>query len=235
MAITFGTHSGVGSTVALLEAELPRLEEQQHTLERELAEIVERLEAVRSALGGLRSLSSAPLLEVAAATAAPAEQEPVAAVAVGGAVKRRRAKSAPQPPAAEPAPVGPARKTAAGKTAAVRKKTAGKKAAGKAPTSSARTGRPVAGTAKAAAAAAAQEPAAVETAGPKKRTSDLADNILAYLADADGPARAGDIAQALGRETTPGSVNAVRTSLERLVKASKAQRTGRGLYQALPR
>ncbi|GAA2240440.1 hypothetical protein GCM10010430_22360 [Kitasatospora cystarginea] len=68
----------------------------------------------------------------------------------------------------------------------------------------------------------------------RKRAPGLSTGVLAYLAEVKEPVRAAQVAEALGRETTPAGVNAVRTSLERAVKASKAQRTGRGLYQALP-
>ena len=51
------------------------------------------------------------------------------------------------------------------------------------------------------------------------------------LAAAGAPMRAGEVNKVLGREETAGSVNAVRTALERLAKASRVQRVGRGLYQ----
>ncbi|MFJ9448599.1 type IV toxin-antitoxin system AbiEi family antitoxin domain-containing protein, partial [Kitasatospora sp. NPDC101235] len=56
--------------------------------------------------------------------------------------------------------------------------------------------------------------------------------IVEHLATAGGPVRAGDIARALGRDASASAINAVRTSLERLTKAGRAERVGRGLYQA---
>ena len=260
LAITFGTNSGVESTVALLQAELPRLEEQRRLLEQELAAVTDRLDAARAALGGLQALAAAPLLQEAAAEVAPAaEQAPEATVPAAAEepakTQRRTTKSTPRPAANTP----PAERTAAARKA-VTSKTAVVKA-GKAGTPSAKTRRPASSSAKprkgaaapakpavatetATAAKASVAPAAVEwvepvasteVAEPKKPASGLAESILAHLAGADGPARAGEIAKALGRDSTPGSVNAVRTALERLVKASKAQRSGRGLYLALPR
>ncbi len=257
LAITFGTNSGVESTLALLQAELPRLEEQRRTLEQELAAVTDRLDAARAALTGLQTLAAAPALQEAAAEVAPAiEQAPEVTVPAAAEVpaKRRTTRTTPQPTAKTPP---------AERTTAARKTATGRTAAGKATgTPSAKTRRPAASSAKSRKAAVPAKPAvaaetaaaakatvavaktepiepiepmeSTESAEPKKRTSGLAESILAHLAEADGPARAGDIAQALGRETTPGSVNAVRTALERLVKASKAQRSGRGLYLALP-
>ncbi|MET8629632.1 hypothetical protein ABZW30_38885 [Kitasatospora sp. NPDC004669] len=74
------------------------------------------------------------------------------------------------------------------------------------------------------------KPAPQAAAAPKApRTTDAVAN---FLATAGEPVRARDVALALGREDTPNAVNAVRTALERLVKASRAQRVGRGLYTA---
>ncbi|MFF5551529.1 hypothetical protein [Streptomyces olivaceoviridis] len=61
----------------------------------------------------------------------------------------------------------------------------------------------------------------------------LTEQILEYLSLAgDVDVRARDVAAALGRDTDNGSINAVRSTLDRLVGASRARRTGRGLYRA---
>jgi hypothetical protein len=61
----------------------------------------------------------------------------------------------------------------------------------------------------------------------------LTEQVLNVLADAGGDAvRARDVAQVLGRDDSPGSINAVRSTLDRLVATSRADRAGRGLYQA---
>ncbi|MFE3112641.1 hypothetical protein [Kitasatospora indigofera] len=58
---TFGTDSGVGSTIALLEAQLPAARQRRSWLEEELAAAVARESALTSVLEGLRALSDAPL------------------------------------------------------------------------------------------------------------------------------------------------------------------------------
>lgn len=61
----------------------------------------------------------------------------------------------------------------------------------------------------------------------------LTEQILEYLATIGGTeVRARDVAAALGRDTNTGSINAVRSTLDRLVGASRVRRTGRGLYRA---
>ncbi|KOG75922.1 MULTISPECIES: hypothetical protein [Streptomyces] len=61
----------------------------------------------------------------------------------------------------------------------------------------------------------------------------LTEQILAYFAEvADTDVRARDVAAALGRDTDSGSINAVRSTLDRLVGASRIRRVGRGLYRA---
>ncbi|MFI0511044.1 putative membrane protein [Streptomyces canus] len=62
----------------------------------------------------------------------------------------------------------------------------------------------------------------------------LTEQILAYFAQAgDTEVRARDVASALGRDTDSGSINGVRSTLDRLVGASRVQRAGRGLYRAV--
>ncbi|MGW4549258.1 hypothetical protein ACWEN4_23225 [Streptomyces violaceorubidus] len=61
----------------------------------------------------------------------------------------------------------------------------------------------------------------------------LTEQILAYFAEAgDIDVRARDVASALGRDTDSGSINAVRSTLDRLVGSSRVRRVGRGLYRA---
>ncbi|MGI5460779.1 hypothetical protein ACQEWB_47965 [Streptomyces sp. CA-249302] len=60
----------------------------------------------------------------------------------------------------------------------------------------------------------------------------LTEQILAYFAEAgDVDVRAREVAAALGRDTDSGSINAVRSTLDRLVASSRIQRAGRGLYR----
>ena len=61
----------------------------------------------------------------------------------------------------------------------------------------------------------------------------LTEQILAYFAEAGNvDVRARDVASALGRDTDSGSINAVRSTLDRLVGTSRVRRAGRGLYRA---
>ncbi|MFJ4851738.1 MULTISPECIES: hypothetical protein [unclassified Streptomyces] len=63
----------------------------------------------------------------------------------------------------------------------------------------------------------------------------LTEQILEYLSTlGDAEVRARDVAAALGRDATAGSINAVRSTLDRLVGNSRAVRAGRGLYRAAP-
>ncbi|MBG7699224.1 hypothetical protein HCJ76_14320 [Streptomyces sp. MC1] len=71
-----------------------------------------------------------------------------------------------------------------------------------------------------------------ETEG-KRTYGELTEQILEYFSQAgDADVRARDVAAALGRDTDNGSINAVRSTLDRLVGASRVRRTGRGLYRA---
>ncbi|WP_426567642.1 hypothetical protein [Streptomyces canus] len=67
----------------------------------------------------------------------------------------------------------------------------------------------------------------------QKRYGKLTEQIMEYFAGVgDVDVRARDVAAALGRDTDSGSINGVRSTLDRLVGASRIQRTGRGLYRA---
>ncbi|MBO1332506.1 hypothetical protein [Streptomyces sp. VRA16 Mangrove soil] len=71
-------------------------------------------------------------------------------------------------------------------------------------------------------------------ADSEKTYGKLTEQILAYFAKApDAEVRARDVASALGRDVDSGSINAVRSTLDRLVGASRVQRAGRGLYRAV--
>jgi hypothetical protein len=62
---------------------------------------------------------------------------------------------------------------------------------------------------------------------------ELTEQILEYFAQAGAAdLRARDVAAALGRDRDSGSINAVRSTLDRLVGTSRIARTGRGLYRA---
>ncbi|MER6465048.1 hypothetical protein ABT278_31945 [Streptomyces sp. NPDC001228] len=61
----------------------------------------------------------------------------------------------------------------------------------------------------------------------------LTEQIMDFFASVGNTdVRARDVAAALGRDTDSGTINGVRSTLDRLVGASRIQRTGRGLYRA---
>jgi len=67
----------------------------------------------------------------------------------------------------------------------------------------------------------------------QKKYGKLTEQIMDYFgAVGDADVRARDVAAALGRDTDSGSINAVRSTLDRLVGAARIQRAGRGLYRA---
>ncbi|WP_326624265.1 MULTISPECIES: hypothetical protein [unclassified Streptomyces] len=66
-----------------------------------------------------------------------------------------------------------------------------------------------------------------------KKYGQLTEQIMEYFAEVgDADVRARDVAAALGRDSDSGSINGVRSTLDRLVGASRVQRIGRGLYRA---
>jgi hypothetical protein len=201
---------GIQSTIEQLQSEIPGLQFRKQQLEQELAAATRCLEAAQTAVASLQSLY----------TAVPGATEP--------AVHEERAANLPRPQAAQgrpgvedvphrdtpaPAPPQPKRKTAPSKTTA--SKTASRK-------TGATAQRPASGTAKKAA----------RKAVPAQRAKGLTDGVVKILEEAKSAMKAGEVNQALGRPDTSGQIEAVRGTLERLVKTSRAQRAGRGLYQA---
>ncbi|MEU3249288.1 MULTISPECIES: hypothetical protein [unclassified Streptomyces] len=70
---------------------------------------------------------------------------------------------------------------------------------------------------------------------PELQGRRFTEQVIAILTrDPDAVLRARDIAEALGRDESAGSINAVRSTLDRLVATSRAHRVGRGRYQAPP-
>ncbi|GGW79373.1 MULTISPECIES: hypothetical protein [Streptomyces] len=70
-------------------------------------------------------------------------------------------------------------------------------------------------------------------AGAERAYGRLTEQVMEYFAQVgDTDVRARDVAVALGRATDSGSINAVRSTLDRLVGTSRVRRSGRGLYRA---
>lgn len=132
---TFGANAGVGSTIALLEAQLPAVLERRLRVEAELAAVTAEEEAVTRALEGLRLLSDVPVdgggephgiaslpPAAAAPTPTPTEALPAPDSAAG--------HSAPSATPAPDAPTAPTAGTrAAAKKAPARKPVPAKNAA----------------------------------------------------------------------------------------------------------
>jgi chromosome segregation ATPase len=193
--------SSVEATTTLLQAELPRLEAHQQSLEKELAAVTERLESVRSALTALQALSGVPHVLQEAEEAVEAEEAATPAAE----------------PVVEQVATVPAPRRSGGKKAVAKKRGAAKKPA--------RAAKPAA--AKPAAAKKSEE-----RTSDKEQASGLTRQVLDILADAKGgTVRARDVAKVLGRDGSPGDINAVRSTLDRLVATSRADRAGRGLYR----
>ncbi|ATW52099.1 prefoldin domain-containing protein [Streptomyces peucetius] len=229
-----GTHS-IATTTAMLEAELPQLEDQQQALHQQLEQVTKRLESVRGALTALSALAGTTLPQPRTEAAALAE--------TGPAPLEPDADTAPEPaPAAEPQQSDDAAVPVEKKAATPRRSTTRKASAtprGKTGTRTAdeparktRASKKTSGAKGAKAAKTATVPQA-PAAGTAQDTGGLTDEVIAVLASrADTPLRARDVAQALGRDGTTGSINTVRSTLDRLVATSRAHRAGRGLYQA---
>ncbi|GAA2305629.1 prephenate dehydrogenase [Streptomyces violaceusniger] len=252
--------SSVGSTIEVLEAELPHLQKQQEALKGDLEAVTKRLEAVSTALSSLQALSTSAAPEqggdgapvavaepVAQATEAQSAAESVteaaepesgedtattgrtsAATRKAAIGRQRSGGKAGKAPATGRATKAAAKKTAAKKTAA--------KATAKAPKSAKATVKATKATAKTAkstkAAEKPAEKATKETVTTSERSTGLSDSVLAALRKAGRPMRASEVNEALGRDETRTNVNSVRNTLERLRSSDRAQRSGRGLYEA---
>ncbi|MEU3188895.1 hypothetical protein ABZ707_32545 [Streptomyces sp. NPDC006923] len=235
MTSTSAAPGNVEATTAALQAELPQLEEQQQSLEKELATVTERLESVRAALGALQALSLTRHIQPAALPDTAAVK-PVATTAQKAAAKKKSSPVAGRAAAAvatkTPTAEAPVEEASAPVPAKSRKATAGTNEKQKADDSKEQKRRPAKKTAPA---------GDTETRSAKKsvsapvdqQSSGLTEQIVEILTKSGStPVRARDVAQALGRDDTPGSINAVRSTLDRLVATSRAHRAGRGLYQA---
>ncbi|WP_432012312.1 prephenate dehydrogenase [Streptomyces cucumeris] len=252
MAHTLSADSSVGSTIEALEAELPGLQKQQQALKDDLDAVTKRLEAVSTALSSLQLLSTGAVSPREAATAvavaASVTESATGDAAVDEATEVSEEATATRAPAttrkaaigrqrsggkAKPA-TGRATKTAAKKTATAKKAT--KKAVAKAPKATKAatvkaTKAPKTAT-KAAKPVAKAAEKAKESGTGSERATGLSDNVLAALRKAGRPMRASEVNEALGREETRTNVNSVRNTLERLRSTDRAQRSGRGLYEA---
>ncbi|MED7954641.1 hypothetical protein PUR56_38640 [Streptomyces sp. BE303] len=247
----------MGSTIALLEERLPAVLERRRRAEEDVAAAVREEEAITKALEGLRLLTGTPLGGQREPLADELTPVPAEAAADGhdNAATTDTPEAEPSPvPAAQPVPPIPAARTP--RKAAVRKPAVPKAAAS--PVQEAKASVPRAkkiakkvakdtepATSKRASTA---TPAAPKKTAPANRTTAEpaeptaggrrqeveADSVLTVLAQAAEPLRAREVTERLGLDTLQGNINTIRTKLERLAKAGRAQRPGRGLYTAVP-
>ncbi|MDT9681108.1 hypothetical protein RND61_03310 [Streptomyces sp. TRM76323] len=244
MSSTNGMPGSIEATIALLQAELPRLEERQQDLEKELVAVTDRLESVRGALTALQTLSATgPVRQPASALSEP-DTKPApsasteAELATGPKAttyeEKHPADEADTPPAPQTdTPAAPQTDTPARPTP--RKATT--RTEGKPPAKKTSQQKQTRRSAKTAPAKRAKTPPAKKTtaAASGEAGGGLTEQVLSALKDSGStPVRARDVNQALKRDDTPGSINAVRSTLDRLVATSRAHRAGRGLYQAAP-
>lgn len=231
------TDSLLHQTIANLESTLPELEEQERRLRRELKDVVQRVTSARHALEHLRVLTGitapdaqpSPLAAVTTPTS-PAEATPLETTGdsvVHGSPEPATAATpaaAAEPESAAPAVPQPrAAATSRTKASPAKKRTDRKKAAAK---KSASPAKPKAKKVASKRASTAQ-PAAKDTGG-------LIEAALAVLKKSSVPMRAREINAALGREATPGQIESVRNTLDRVAKQQKlVARPGRGTYAAI--
>ncbi|MFJ6636790.1 hypothetical protein ACIQMR_36330 [Streptomyces sp. NPDC091376] len=230
--------NSVETTTAMLQAELPQLEKHQQALQEELAAVSVRLESVRGALTALSALSATAIphpraaetdasadTEVAAVPNEPAaiEESPAPEPATGDIAAADEPAPAPQ----ETAPARKARKTSTSTSTSTTKKSAAKS------TDKPAKRRPVAKPTPVKAAKKTKQSPSTTASDTAQDTGGLTEQVIAILSrQTDVPLRARDVAEALGRDESTGSINAVRSTLDRLVATSRAHRAGRGLYQA---
>ncbi|MFE5941632.1 hypothetical protein [Streptomyces sp. NPDC056480] len=217
----------IDATTAALQRELPQLEQLQQDLEKELAAVSERVLSVRAALTALLALADTPAPRAVQATDPEPEPElepepepepepkPEPTRAESKAAIEASETAASDESGSVPAP----RKATASRATPTRQRKAAPQARGRKGPSSAKKPR---------VAVAAQEAPSV-TQG----SSGLTEQVAAVLTQSpDSPMRARDVAKALGRDSSTSAINTVRSTLDRLVATSRADRAGRGLYQA---
>ncbi|MCX4513868.1 hypothetical protein OHA27_26820 [Streptomyces sp. NBC_01619] len=206
VSVTRAAHN-IEITAESLQADLNRLEVQKQALERELAAVVAHLDSLQRALGALKALA----LDTAGAAAGDSAGSTGSAGSTAAGPGQASARVVPQTDMSSSGSAKVASKTGTQtKTGPQVQRSESRKSA---------TG-----------------PATAAAAVDAERHSTygrLTEQIVEYFATVgDADVRARDVAAALGRDADSGSINAVRSTLDRLVGASRIRRTGRGLYRA---
>ncbi|MEU3298941.1 hypothetical protein ABZ729_03770 [Streptomyces sp. NPDC006678] len=194
-------------TAESLQVDLNRLEVQKQALERELAAVVAHLDSLQRALGALKALA----LDTAGAAAGDS------AGSTGS------TGSTAAGPGQASAPVVQQTDMSSSGSAKVASKTGPQT----------KTGTQVQRSESRKSTTGPATTAAAVDAERHSTYGRLTEQIVEYFATVgDADVRARDVAAALGRDADSGSINAVRSTLDRLVGASRIRRTGRGLYRA---
>lgn len=209
VSVTRAAHN-IEITAESLQVDLNRLEVQKQALERELAAVVAHLDSLQRALGALKALA----LDTAGAAARDS---------AGSTGSTGSAGSTAAGPGQASAPVVPQTDMSSSGSAKVASKTG----------TQTRTGPQVQRSESRKSAAGPATAAAAVDAERHSTYGRLTEQIVEYFATVgNADVRARDVAAALGRDADSGSINAVRSTLDRLVGASRIRRTGRGLYRA---
>ncbi|MFD5368026.1 hypothetical protein [Streptomyces sp. NPDC127103] len=226
------TSTGIPSfdaTTAALEAELPQLEQLQQDLEKELAAVSDRVLSVRAALTALLALADTPapraVQEQVQVQVQESEPKPKSEQEPEPAQTQTQAESEGAVEAASETVMTPEE---SGSVPAPRKATASRSTRERKAPPRARRGkeRPSAKKPRV-------TPTPQETPSATQGSTGLTEQVAAVLTQSpDSPMRARDVAKALGRDSSTGAINTVRSTLDRLVATSRADRAGRGLYQA---
>ncbi|MFE6815385.1 hypothetical protein [Streptomyces sp. NPDC057677] len=245
------TSTGIPSfdaTTAALEAELPQLEQLQQDLEKELAAVSDRVLSVRAALTALLALADTPApravqeqvqvqvqVQVQEADPEPRPKpkpepkpKPKSAQEPKSEQKQKQAQAQAESEAAVEVAPESVTPEESGSVPAPRKATASRSTRERKAPPRARRGkeRPSAKKPRV-------TPAPQQTPSAAQGSTGLTEQVAAVLTQSpDSPMRARDVAKALGRDSSTGAINTVRSTLDRLVATSRADRAGRGLYQA---
>ncbi|WP_051711780.1 hypothetical protein [Streptomyces sp. NRRL S-350] len=211
--------SRFSDTIAHLEAELPGIEARRRRLEDDLTAAVARENAVRAAIESLRALAGLQ----ASQDITPVGSIRAEADAIVGVRPQQIAAETQAGPdqGGDPAKKATTRTDPATKTA---KKTAAKKTTAKKTTAKKTTVKKAAPAKKTAAKKATAEKSAAKKAAATKTVDGARPRT---------PAKKTVAARGTGPVRTSVNMNAVRTMLERLAKAGRVQRPGRGLYAKL--
>ncbi|MFE2728777.1 hypothetical protein [Kitasatospora sp. NPDC059327] len=239
MATSVETNSGVATAITAVEVQLAQLEGQRASLEAELERVAGYITSLRVALDSLCAVAASlkPAVGTTAGPAVPALLSAEEALPVAEEREPAEVASGLLPAVDEPAPRKTTRRRVPAPSAATTEVAPAKRAARKPRKTTEVTAEAAPLAESKPKARSTRKTAAKKTASPApaapaaaKRPRGIADGVLSALTAAGKPLRAGEVSAALGADSTDDNV---RATLERLVKAGRAQRAGRGLFEVL--